>query len=90
MCRIRVDVWTCLPLSSLLGLVFVSRISELELAQYQILTGSPHSQTPQGWDELWQELGEPGGGKEREIRLRSVPSLREGGWGAKLGVWCPF
>ena len=47
------------------------------------------SQTPQGWDKSW-ERGEPGGGKEREIRLQSVPSLRGGGWGDKLGVWCPF
>ena len=30
--------------------------------------------------------GEPGGGKEREIRRQSVPSLRGGGWGDKLGV----
>ena len=28
--------------------------------------------------------GEPGDGKEREIRRQSVPSLREGGWGDKL------
>ena len=34
--------------------------------------------------------GEPGGGKERGIRRQSVPSLRGGGWGDKLGVWCPF
>ena len=34
--------------------------------------------------------GEPGGGKEREIRRQSVPSLRGGGWGGKLGAWCPF
>ena len=34
--------------------------------------------------------GEPRGGKEREIRRQSVPSLRGGGWGDKIGVWCPF
>ena len=32
--------------------------------------------------------GEPGGGKERELRRQSVPSLRGGGWGDKLGFWC--
>ena len=35
--------------------------------------------------------GEPGGGKEHELRRQSVPSLQGGGWGDRLGVCrCPF
>ena len=35
--------------------------------------------------------GEPGGGKEHELRRQSVPSLWGGGWGDRLGVCrCPF
>ena len=33
---------------------------------------------------------EVGGGKERELRRQRVSSLRGGGWGDKLGVWCPL
>ena len=35
--------------------------------------------------------GEPGGGKEHELRRQSVPSLWGGGWGDRLSVCsCPF
>ena len=50
--------------------------------------GAPTRKRPKV--EMSYGRGEPGGGKERELRRQSVPSLRGGGWGDKLGVWCPF
>ena len=43
------------------------------------VAGSPHSQTPWFWDKLWEEAGEPGSGKEWELKYKSEPSIAAGG-----------